>query len=229
MTQSLKKTLTAVCACVCACTLFAKGTKELSASKDSMQAHDPETSFFSETKIEYPVFESEPILNEFIYETVKKTQAEFATENKTEAGKKAALEFYIGYKDVYKTDEYISFLLECYTYTTGSAHGLTTLIPVNYNVHEKRVISLEDILPVPMDKGLAILSAESQKQLSAAMKKGALSSSEEMITNGTAPLAENFKNFIIIKDTIKIVFEQYQVAPYSSGMPEVIIPLSLFK
>ena len=230
MTHLLKKTCTAVCVCACMFALFAKGSKErMPVPEDSMTGHDPQTSFFSETRIKYPVFEDEPILNEFIYKTVEKTYAEFTAENKTEAGAKAALEFHIGYEDVYRSDEYISFLLDCYTYTGGAAHGLRTFIPVNYNVREKRLISLEDILPVPLDTGLALLSAESQKQLMAAMKKGTLSSNEETIKNGTAPVAENFKNVVIMKDAIEIIFEHYQVAPYSSGTLGVTIPLTVFK
>ena len=61
------------------------------------------------------------------------------------------------------------------------------------------------------------------------VKKGDLSSDESMIKEGTEPKLENFKVFKIENGKIKIIFEQYQVAPYSEGLPEIIIPIDFFK
>ena len=46
---------------------------------------------------------------------------------------------------------------------------------------------------------------------------------------GTEPAAENFSVFKLEKDAVRIIFAQYQVAPYSSGMPEITVPRTLFK
>lgn len=47
-----------------------------------------------------------------------------------------------------------------------------------------------------------------------------------MIEDGTKPINNNFKNFAFSEDGLIIFFEQYQVAPYSFGNFEVIIPYS---
>jgi hypothetical protein len=45
-----------------------------------------------------------------------------------------------------------------------------------------------------------------------------------MISDGTAPDADNFGTFTFTPNTITIYFQQYQVGPYSIGMPTVTIP-----
>ena len=73
------------------------------------------------------------------------------------------------------------------------------------------------------------MSTEARKQLSAQVKKGKLTSSDDWITQGTEPTQENFDLFKLEKNSVRFVFEQYQVAPYASGMPEIVVPLTLFK
>lgn len=48
-----------------------------------------------------------------------------------------------------------------------------------------------------------------------------------MLYEGTKPIKENFNNFIFSKNGLIIYFPQYQIAPYSQGEFNVIVPYNL--
>ena len=76
---------------------------------------------------------------------------------------------------------------------------------------------------------LAALSTEARKQLNDQVKKQTFVSDEDWINKGTEPSKENFSVFKLEKNAVRIIFSQYQVGPYASGMPEIVVPRSLFK
>ncbi|MDD3520749.1 MAG: RsiV family protein, partial [Actinomycetota bacterium] len=47
---------------------------------------------------------------------------------------------------------------------------------------------------------------------------------DEMFEEGTAPVYENYSNFVLLQNDIVIIFGQYQIAPYAAGMFGVRIP-----
>ena len=124
---------------------------------------------------------------------------------------------------------HISFLLTVYQYVGGAAHGSTTLIPITYSKQTKKLLSLEEALQPAKKDWLAALSTEARKQLNAQVQKKTFSSDEDWINRGTEPTKENFAVFKLEKNSVRIVFSQYQVGPYASGMPEIVVPRSLFK
>ena len=48
-----------------------------------------------------------------------------------------------------------------------------------------------------------------------------------MIEEGTVSDYPNYRNFYYNDRGLVFIFEQYQVAPYSSGIIEVIVPYSI--
>ena len=86
----------------------------------------------------------------------------------------------------------------------------------------------EAIKPVRKD-WLSALSAEARRLLNAQRDNGTLLSDSEWIERGTEAKEQNFSVFKLEKDAIRSIFPQYQVAPYSSGMPEIVIPYTFFK
>jgi Protein of unknown function (DUF3298). len=225
MKNLCRKTIAVASLFLCAFALFAKGAKE-DAAKMMMES---EPGYHYSAKIDYPVVENESKLNEFVYSEVKKSFEQFTAESKTKAGEIVNSEFAVTAGAVHKENDYISFVLYSYTYLTGSAHGSTALIPVNYSVQAQKIVSLEEFIKPASQDWLTKLSAEARKQLMAQVKAGKFNSDEETINNGTEPVAANFKNFEINKGYIRIIFEQYQVGPYSAGMPEIRIPFNFFK
>ena len=47
---------------------------------------------------------------------------------------------------------------------------------------------------------------------------------QDMVDDGTTPVAINFKDFILDKDAMILFFAPYQVAPYAAGQQTVTIP-----
>lgn len=188
-----------------------------------------------ELKIDFPIFEDVPALNAIVSKTVKSQITSFwndyysvSPDDMAKSPTARNFELVIGYDDIIRDGNYISFVLSVYEYM-GGAHGLTQLVPVNYDIKTKKLVSLADVARSNSKNWLVKLSNEARKQLMEKVKKGELSSDEGMIKEGTEPKLENFKIFKIEKGKIKIIFEQYQVAPYSEGLPEITIPIDFFR
>ena len=183
-----------------------------------------------EADIDYPVFEKEPLLNAQVSDIVQKNLEAFNSEffSAEAPAYPQAFEFDIDSSSVYEDTNHISFLLTVYQFT-GGAHGSTTLIPITYSKQTKKLLSLEEAVQPARKDWLATLSTEARKQLNAQVKKQKFSSDEDWINKGTEPAKENFAIFKLEKNSVRIIFSQYQVGPYASGMPEIVVPRSLFK
>lgn len=126
---------------------------------------------------------------------------------------------------------FISFILT-YGAFTGGAHGYEAKIAFNYDVVNKKVLTLKDVFS-PSFNYLEYLSKESRGYLYkeyAEIKDGEegdenmddyFDGIKEMIDMGTEEKEDNFETFTFTKDKIKIYFSQYQVGPYAMGMPEI--------
>ena len=183
-----------------------------------------------EADIDYPVFEKEPLLNAQVSDIVQKNLEAFNSEffSAEAPAYPQVFEFDIDSSSIYEDTNHISFLLTVYQFT-GGAHGSTTLIPITYSKQTKKLLSLEEAVQPARKDWLATLSTEARKQLNAQVKKQKFSSDEDWINKGTEPAKENFAIFKLEKNSVRIIFSQYQVGPYASGMPEVVVPRSLFK
>lgn len=131
-----------------------------------------------------------------------------------------------------------SALLEIYAYT-GGAHGSTTLVPVNFDAGAGTEILLADLWKASSKGGTATengwtdwldwleaLSAAARPLLAAELERTAQAAPDAAwLEAGTAPEEANFRIFTLKKDAVVFRFAQYQVAPYSSGMPEITILL----
>ena len=183
-----------------------------------------------EADIDYPVFEKEPFLNAQVSDIVQKNLEAFNSEffSAEAPAYPQVFEFDIDSSSIYEDTNHISFLLTVYQFT-GGAHGSTTLIPITYSKQTKKLLSLEEAVQPARKDWLATLSTEARKQLNAQVQKQKFSSDEDWINKGTEPTKENFAIFKLEKNSVRIVFSQYQVGPYASGMPEIVVPRSLFK
>ena len=183
-----------------------------------------------EADIDYPVFEKEPLLNAQVSDIVQKNLEAFNSEffSAEAPAYPQAFEFDIDSSSVYEDANHISFLLNVYQFT-GGAHGTTSLIPVTYSKQTKKLLSLEEAVQPTRKDWLSALSTEARKQLNDQVKKQTFASDEDWINKGTEPSKENFSVFKLEKNAVRIIFSQYQVGPYASGMPEIVVPRSLFK
>ena len=183
-----------------------------------------------EADIDYPVFEKEQLLNAQVSDIVQKNLEAFNNEffSAEAPAYPQAFEFDMDSSSVYEDANHISFLLNVYQFT-GGAHGTTSLIPVTYSKQTKKLLSLEEAVQPTRKDWLSALSTEARKQLNDQVKKQTFVSDEDWINKGTEPSKENFSVFKLEKNVVRIIFSQYQVGPYSSGMPEIVVPRTLFK
>ena len=114
-------------------------------------------------------------------------------------------------KKVYKNYEtYIMYN----TVYTGGAHPNTTIETFTYI--NGRKITIEDLFNKEQLQKIA--SYIYQKLME---NPGSV---EDMVKEGTLPDYDNFQDFYYNEKGIVFIFEQYQVAPYSSGIIEVLVP-----
>lgn len=111
----------------------------------------------------------------------------------------------------------ISVRLTIEGFQAGRAHPYHTYQVLNYDLNNGKVLSL-DTLFKPGTNYLNVIAKYSQQMLNNKLQD------KWMISEGTKPLAKNFKNWNLHKDSLLITFEEYQVAPYADGAPEVEIP-----
>lgn len=128
----------------------------------------------------------------------------------------------IDLKDFYYND-YVSFVFYI-EYFTGGAHPNHEIVTINYDKRTNSFIKIENLLEKNEDI-LDIFSKISRINLINNPKITVTS----MMYEGTKPIKDNFKNFVFTKDGILLLFNYYQVAPYSQGEFQIIVPYSYIK
>ena len=126
----------------------------------------------------------------------------------------------------YETYEHPPFVSYRFTIfmDTGGAHPNHFLWTIVFDQEEKRMISITDL----EKKYPTILSIFSRVCREVLMSdQGIVNIS--MLFEGTNPTSENFSHFVFTSQGILIFFEYYQVAPYSSGEFQVLIPYEQIK
>lgn len=180
----------------------------VSVSTESIQE---ETDTYS-LKVDYPVF-SISELDTRIKEIIENQILIF----KKHTGRPELQNQFLGtVSSVYIDNDIISFKLERYEYL-GGVHGMDFTVGINYDQKSGRFLTLEDALTMT-GKNLYQVADIAKKQLKE--KFGEISWED-----GVLPKPENFSIFIINKEAIIFVFEEYQVVPrVVEKMPEVSIP-----
>lgn len=125
--------------------------------------------------------------------------------------------------NTYDYSNYLSYIFRISEYT-GGAHPNNIVATISYNKDNDQIITINDLVK-DNESLLDVLSTESRKILenNPIFKDKVV---QGMMLDGTKPKLENFKNFVFSKDGLIIFFEQYQIAPYSYGEFNVIIPYS---
>jgi len=114
----------------------------------------------------------------------------------------------------------VSYIFTTYEDTLG-AHGNTFFHTFTFDTTKGTRLSLSDIFTT--NSYLNTLSSLSRTKLPTIIGDGAEAS---FINGGTTPEEKNFQNFFFDNQDFVILFDPYQVAPYSSGPQTLRIPLS---
>ncbi len=119
-------------------------------------------------------------------------------------------------------DKLLTHRLDSYSFT-GGAHGGNNVETYTFDSTGQQV-NISDLFINP-NTGLKNISSKVIAKIKSDPNYTEAISSE-WFTDGTIPTAENYATFMINSVDIKIIFQQYQIAPYAYGNIEVSIPLS---
>jgi len=161
-------------------------------------------------------------LSNFKTNSLENDQAVKETDPKTYASYPREYNLIISYDKGQIDNSTISIVINVYNFE-GGAHGATYKISANYDIENKKEITLADFYSGQenyLQKISDYCIADLTKQIIEKMGDA----EGTYIQEGAGPVAENFKIFLINKDNITFYFPQYQVAPYVLGEFQVIIP-----
>ncbi len=108
---------------------------------------------------------------------------------------------------------------------SGNAHPLTTITTFNYSITSVGILNMSNLFLKDSDY-LNYVSDFSINELRIRAKKEGYENIDDMITSGASAKQENFTNWLIHNDSLEIIFNPYQVAPYVFGIQSVTISLS---
>lgn len=167
-------------------------------------------------KYQYPNTGNYQIDQEITYE-MKKEIASFYHEISDSLVKGVEYSLEITY-DQKKCKNYITYILYT-TFYTGGAHPNTKIETFTYFGDLK--LTIQDLFTLEQ---LKFLSQFIARELMG--KKGSI---PDMVEIGTKADYSNFENFYYTEEGIVFLFSPYQVAPYSSGIIDVLVPNSVIQ
>ena len=116
------------------------------------------------------------------------------------------------------TDRLAVLRVDCTEYQAGAAHPSASSHTFNCDLARGRVLSLQDLFTQGSEY-LTVLSEAARQQLPAKLGLG----DDKTLADSTSPAVDNFKDFLLEKDALVIVFARYLVVDGSAGQPEVDI------
>ena len=124
-------------------------------------------------------------------------------------------EVYYTYEITYNSNFIISLYTDEYMFL-GGAHGNTKRVSQNWNMQNGKFIELKNLYPNNPNYILDIL-----KDINMQLTKQIEIGQNYYFDNYCQLVLENFnsENFYITNDGVVIFFNQYEIAPYSSGIP----------
>lgn len=191
--------------------------------------------------IEYPQFSSLPAsandaiasatmsrLDQFKQDVKDTMAARFATGGNAAVIATSSYSFISTWEPAQINDTYISFIIRYDSYT-GGANENQELQTFNFDVASGTPVTLNEIFPNVADP-IKTLAPVVRQQLQDSLTSAAPGYvSEQMLSEGTAPLAENFQNFTFTDNTITFYFPKYAVAPGAFGEQHATLPRSTIK
>ena len=125
--------------------------------------------------------------------------------------------------EVNQNNQLTSVVMNMEGYVAPSAHPFHTINTFNFDIKKGSMVFLADIFNQDA-RPLLLLSNLSREQLKAKNLPD-----QATLIEGTAPLPSNFEHWLISSKGLVIYFDDYQVAPYSSGQQTITIPLDQLK
>ena len=163
----------------------------------------------------YPVF-GVPEVDAKIKQTIDAGIADIKTAEANPSPNGIQNEFISMFQKSFVDDSFISVELLLSQYT-GGAHNNSEAVGVNFNRATKKFLTLDDALK---------LTGKSLKDLSVIAKNELTKQFDSVqFPEGIAPVRENFATFVVEKNAVRFIFQEYQVESFAMGMPEFRVPI----
>lgn len=123
-------------------------------------------------------------------------------------------EVILNYTITYNNNDIVSLYFDEYIYS-GGAHGNTTRTSQTWNLQDRRQIRLSDLFKRNPNYVSSIL-----KNINEQIKNNIENGENVYFENYCCLTASNFRveNFYLVEGAIVIYYQQYDIAPYSSGI-----------
>jgi hypothetical protein len=126
----------------------------------------------------------------------------------------------VDYFITYNQNCFLSLYFDQYEYA-GGAHGLTVRYSDTWNLPKSKRMELAEFFPHRThyrDFVIQTINMQIENEMSAG--------NAMYFENYSQLVKENFKtnNFYLTKEGLVIYFQQYDIAPYASGLPTFTIP-----
>jgi uncharacterized protein len=125
----------------------------------------------------------------------------------------------LDYDTPHQTERYLAIPFTGYEYT-GGAHGMPLILPLIIDLATGDQVAPAGLF-APGSRWLGRLS---ERCLATLQGRELLSADEQWLREGTAPQAENYTLLFPGPDGLTVTFAPYSVAPYATGIQEVLIP-----
>jgi len=203
-------------------------------------AHISENTSISTIQGEYPQFNGLAEFNAAVKQSIDDRIAEFKknTEENNTIRQKLAKEdgtlpefsapaygFTLTWSPQQTNKNYISFVMRISAFE-GGANERQDIITFNYDVKNKRPISLESLFP-DNPSYLEHISTFTKGDLIGQFRKSELGVGDiplDFVEEGTKPIPDNFSRFTFDDSVVVFYFPKYQVAPGAFGEQTVIMP-----
>lgn len=122
--------------------------------------------------------------------------------------------------------DYISYVFYASIYT-GGAHPNSVVFTTNFDRMKNKMITVDELFNDEVI--LNNVCKECRRMLKQQKNIGKDENSIKLMMDATYPNKSNYKNFSIGENGVTIYFQQYQIAPYASGIFQVELPFDFFK
>ena len=113
-----------------------------------------------------------------------------------------------------------------FSYYSGAAHPMTTITAYNYStIAYGEIDSLGKLFRKNSDY-LGFLNGYCNSKLREIARSEGYDNIIDMIDEGTSAKEENYRNWYVENDSLRIVFNPYQAGPYVMGIQTVSIALA---
>lgn len=120
--------------------------------------------------------------------------------------------------EYYNYNYYDSYVFYISSFVFG-AHPDNRIVSFTYDTIKNKIITISDL----MKKDLFILSYLAKETRSKLLNNKRIVD-RNMLLEGTKPIAFNYQVFAITPRGLLLFFQEYQIAPHSSGSFKVLIP-----